>query len=253
MSSNDSLHNHQNYFNLIYKYYLIILLEKRYFMSYIYVLLGLLILIFIILLVIDYRRVLAKKHFIKLAKKLNLQVNAPEKILSKFPEIKGTYKGYEVKIFMYPKQEETVGTLKKIKLNTAIEIKVNNPKKYRLNVYEQGPISTIGKYFGMQDVVIGHPEFDKEYIVKTNDDYITHQILTKHICDELVYMASKKFGFGFQFGPENIHFEESVLMINESKALLGERILNILVQLYDEFNLVSMEDKRLEAIDKSLQ
>ena len=194
--------------------------KKVSYMNYIYVLLGLLVLTFIILLVLDYRRVLAKKHFTKLANKLNLQVYASENMLSKFPEIKGTYKGYEVKIFMYSQQDEIAGKFKKMKFNIAIEIKVNNPKKYRLNVYEQGPISTIGKYFGMQDVVIGHPEFDKEYIVKTNDEYITSQILTPNICDELVYMASKKFGFGFQFGLENIRFEESVLLINESKALL---------------------------------
>ena len=198
-------------------------------------LLGLSISVFTILLIIDYRRALATLHLVKLASKINLPTDTSENLLSKVPEIKGFYKGHEIRIFMCP-HKENIGKFKRTKMYTAIEIKVNNPTKYKLNVYEEGLISKIGKYFGMQDIVIGHEKFDKEYIVKTNNEYITQQILSKNICDELVYMADKKFGFGFQFNPETIYYEEPLLIINETRSLLIERTLNILIALYDEFN-----------------
>jgi hypothetical protein len=198
-------------------------------------LLVLTILTFIILLVIDYRRALTRKYFTKLAEKLNLSVYAKESFLSKFPEIRGFYKGYMVRIFMYHPKESTK-KIKPFKVRTAIEIKIDNPKKYKLSIYEEGPIGTLGKYLGMQDVVIGHSKFDKEYIVKTNNEYITKQILTEQICDELVYMANRRFGFEFQFDLENIYYEEPILISNETRALWIERVLNMLIEVYDEFN-----------------
>ena len=209
--------------------------KQVYFMNYIFMLLGLLIFIFLILLVIDYRRAIAKKYFIKLAKKLNVSTHTPKGFLSEFPEIKGFYKGYMIRVFMYNPKDNT-GKLKRFKVHTAIEIKIDNPKKYKLSVYEEGPISTLGKYLGMQDIVVGHPEFDKEYIVKTNNEYITKQILNEKICNELVYMANRRFGFEFQFGLEDIYYEEPMLMINEQRTLWVERVLNVLIDLYDEFN-----------------
>ena len=204
-------------------------------MNFIFMLLGLTILTFIILLVIDYRRAIARKYFTKLAKKLNISTHTPKSFSSEFPEIKGFYKGYMVRIFMYYPKESTK-KFKPMKVRTAIEIKIDNPKKYILSVYEEGPISILGKYLGMQDVVIGHPKFDKEYIVKTNNEYITKQILTEQICNELVYMANRRFGFEFQFDIENIYYEEPILMINEARTLWIERVLNVLVEVYDEFN-----------------
>lgn len=39
---------------------------------------------------------------------------------------------------------------------------------FRFNLHRQGFIEGIGKFFGMEDIIIGYPEFDKEIIVKTN-------------------------------------------------------------------------------------
>ena len=41
---------------------------------------------------------------------------------------------------------------------------------FKFVIHHEGFLDEIGKFFGMQDVEIGYPEFDKKVIVKTNDE-----------------------------------------------------------------------------------
>jgi hypothetical protein len=204
-------------------------------MSYILVLLGLIVFIFLLLLITDRRRARAKNNFVTLAKKLQLNIDAPDGFLAKFPEIKGIYRNYPVRIFMFTEQEGE-GKTKKIRVHTAIEVAVNNPIAYRLDIYEEGIMSMLNKYFGMQDVVIGKEKFDKEYIIKTNNEEITKKIFTDKICDELLYMANGRFGFGFEFGVKRIYYDEPKLLTSEKRILWLERILNVLIDIAEEFD-----------------
>ena len=45
-----------------------------------------------------------------------------------------------------------------------------NPDGFRFRVYRRGIFSNIGKFLGMQDVEIGHPEFDRDFIIKGSDE-----------------------------------------------------------------------------------
>jgi hypothetical protein len=45
-----------------------------------------------------------------------------------------------------------------------------NPTGFRFKVFRQGFFAKIGKAFGMQDVVIGVPEFDERWVVQGTDD-----------------------------------------------------------------------------------
>ena len=45
-----------------------------------------------------------------------------------------------------------------------------NPDRFRFRVYRKGVFSALGKFFGMQDIEIGHPEFDDEFIIQGNDE-----------------------------------------------------------------------------------
>jgi hypothetical protein len=47
-------------------------------------------------------------------------------------------------------------------------LKPNN--NFRFAIHEEGFIDEVGKFFGMQDVVIGYPEFDKKVLIKANDE-----------------------------------------------------------------------------------
>jgi hypothetical protein len=49
---------------------------------------------------------------------------------------------------------------------------VNNDFKFA--IHHQGFIDSVGKFFGMQDIETGYPEFDKKVIVSTNNEQRVH-------------------------------------------------------------------------------
>src|SRR5262245_15374166 len=44
-----------------------------------------------------------------------------------------------------------------------------NKEGFRFKVYRKGFFSELGKILGMQDIEVGHSEFDREFIIKGND------------------------------------------------------------------------------------
>lgn len=74
-----------------------------------------------------------------------------------------------------------------------------NPEGFRFSIHRQGFFSGIAKFFGMQDIEVGHLPFDDTFVVKGNDesrlrllfgDYRLRQALEHHpeagveICDD---------------------------------------------------------------------
>ena len=45
-----------------------------------------------------------------------------------------------------------------------------NPEGFRFTIYRKGLFSELGKLLWMQDIEVGHPEFDEAFIIKGNDD-----------------------------------------------------------------------------------
>ncbi|MBZ5508578.1 MAG: DUF3137 domain-containing protein [Acidobacteriia bacterium] len=46
-----------------------------------------------------------------------------------------------------------------------------NPDGFRFTVYRKGIFTAIGKLFGMQDVSVGHEDFDRDFVIKGNDEH----------------------------------------------------------------------------------
>jgi len=69
-----------------------------------------------------------------------------------------------------------------------------NPDGYRFAIHEEGFFDDLGKFFGMQDIEIGYPDFDKAFIIKTNDE---SRVRTIFADDEArsVLLAIKDFTF----------------------------------------------------------
>jgi len=198
--------------------------------SFFVVLIVFIALFFLLLFLSDYKRRLSRVEFIKLAKKLNLNCDAPDGFLAKFPELTGMYRNFPIRVFMFT-EKVGEGKSRVIRIHTGIEIKINNPLGYKLDIYEEGFFSKLYKVFGMQDIVIGNDKFDKEYIIKSNNEEITTEVLTKPICDELLYMADHKFAFGFEIKDNIIYYDEPSSLTSERRALWFERILNVLIDL----------------------
>lgn len=52
------------------------------------------------------------------------------------------------------------------------------PDNFKLLITQQGLIDNIGKLFGMQDIQIGEKQFDKKFIIKSNDEAKTLLLLS---------------------------------------------------------------------------
>ncbi len=61
-----------------------------------------------------------------------------------------------------------------------------NPDGFTFIIYRKGVFSGIGKWFGMQDVTVGHPEFDEAFIIKGNDEQKLRRLFSNQKIRELI-------------------------------------------------------------------
>ena len=61
-----------------------------------------------------------------------------------------------------------------------------NPSGFRFNIYRKSAFSGIGKFFRMQDIEVGDPQFDADFIVKSSDESRVRQLLGNERIRELL-------------------------------------------------------------------
>ena len=71
-----------------------------------------------------------------------------------------------------------VSTGKSTTVYTRMSMPYVKTDSFNFKIYSSGFFSSIGKFFGMQDVKIGQPEFDEKYIIKSNDEEKVRQLLS---------------------------------------------------------------------------
>jgi hypothetical protein len=63
----------------------------------------------------------------------------------------------------------TVSNGKTLTTYTRIRAPYVNMDGFRFTIYRKSLFSGLGKFFGMQDIEIGDPEFDRDFIIKSNN------------------------------------------------------------------------------------
>ena len=91
-----------------------------------------------------------------------------------------------------------------------------NPTAFRFTVYRKSVFSGIAKFFGMQDIEVGDPPFDHDFIVQATDESRIRQLLAVPRIRELIAIHKDiNFGvkddegwFGTKFpdGVDELHF-----------------------------------------------
>jgi hypothetical protein len=61
-----------------------------------------------------------------------------------------------------------------------------NPDGFQFNIYRRGIFSNIGKWMGMQDVTVGYPQFDEDFIIKGNDEAKLRRLFANGRIRELI-------------------------------------------------------------------
>ncbi|HVV73421.1 MAG TPA: DUF3137 domain-containing protein [Verrucomicrobiae bacterium] len=61
-----------------------------------------------------------------------------------------------------------------------------NPDHFRFTIYRRGLFSDLAKWFGMQDIVVGHEDFDRDFIIKGTDQAKLRALLDDPKLRELI-------------------------------------------------------------------
>ena len=100
---------------------------------------------------------------------------------------------------------------------TRIRAPYVNPTGFRFTVYRKSTFSGIAKVFGMQDIEIGDPRFDDDFIIKATDESLVRALLASpRLRDLMVQQTSIHltvrddegwFAVRFPEGVDELHFE----------------------------------------------
>lgn len=125
------------------------------------------------------------------------------------------------------------------------------PKKYfEFHIYNSNIFSSVGKYFGMQDIETGDPVFDKKYIVKSNDGFKVKQLLrdqkVKHEVENFKRLNLKlaKAGKLWSKFPEGTHELEFITErdIHDYREL--ETIYLLITAVLDQLEEIGILNKK---------
>jgi hypothetical protein len=103
---------------------------------------------------------------------------------------------------------------------------------FQFEIYSEGMFSALGKLLGMQDIQAGYPEFDRDYIVKANDEGKFKALLGNPRIRELVRLRAIHLQARRRKGgrPEGVN--ELRL---DTKDLIDDTLrLNLLFELVEE-------------------
>jgi hypothetical protein len=93
---------------------------------------------------------------------------------------------------------------------TILSARFPNPDGFRFALHEEGFFDDLGKFFGMQDVQVGNPEFDQRILVKTNDEARIRTILTDQNTRQ-VLQSLRDFTFEIVLPDEDLESNDSTL------------------------------------------
>jgi hypothetical protein len=118
---------------------------------------------------------------------------------------------------------------------TSIKALVNAVTDFHFVLYPEDFLNRIGKLFGLQDEILGYPEFDHRVIVKTDNVARLKRLLAPPEKREAFQHLS---GFSFKLGNNNddedryldLSIQRAIIDLNELKKLLSV-FYNVLIAL----------------------
>jgi hypothetical protein len=61
-----------------------------------------------------------------------------------------------------------------------------NSDSFRFTIYRKGIFTEIGKWFGMQDVTVGYEDFDRDFVIKGNDEQKLRKLFSSQKIRDLI-------------------------------------------------------------------
>lgn len=92
-----------------------------------------------------------------------------------------------------------------------------NPDGFRFTIYRKSIFTGMGKWFGMQDVTVGYEEFDRDFVIKGNDEQKLRRLFSSQKIRELIAAQPEiyfsvvdddgKIWSSFPEGVDELHFQ----------------------------------------------
>jgi hypothetical protein len=128
-----------------------------------------------------------------------------------------------------------VSTGKSTIVYTILQAPFHNPDNFRFSINRRGIFTDIGKFFGMQDIATGDPEFDHDFVIQGNNEEKVRQLLANSTIRDLIGLQPK---IHFQIKPDDGLFSRKYPVGTERlyfRNLGIIRDLDRLKNLYDLF------------------
>ena len=143
----------------------------------------------------------------------------------------------------------TSGKASLSKTFTRVVIPYKSNDDFQFNIYEDELIFKIAKIFGFQDVKIGKEEFDKKYIIKTNNEQKLKNIFNSTTLHKKIenlenasLLISKKYGVWEEELPENEYELSFVLNYHVKDLETLTKSKDFITEFFDRFkNIVRIE------------
>ena len=117
-------------------------------------------------------------------------------------------------------------------------------------IYREGLFSPLGRWLGMQDISVGHPVFDQNFVIKANDEHQVRRLLDDHYLRDLferhydieieVHDDEGWFGDRFPEGCDQLYFSTRGVITDAN-------------ELRNLFELFTCTLERLVAIDSAYE
>jgi hypothetical protein len=125
------------------------------------------------------------------AQRLGLEYHAPPDSFLQMaePKVMGRYRGRFARVYTF-----TTGSGKSRTTWSAVAVQGENPNGLKLKLRTQGPafLEKIAQAFGFQDVVVGDPRFDAQFVVSTNDAEFIRAALLPELRQQLLELWRNK-------------------------------------------------------------
>lgn len=176
-----------------------------------------------------------REYFSIFSAKLGCSATIPEGFFDGFPSINGNYRKRPLQVYMF-KRSSGSGNNRRSTTYTAFKIPVDKTDGFEFHIYEQGFFTTLLTKLGMQDIQIGDEAFDKEFIVKSNQEEKVRTMLTPMIMSKFLELAERYVAFGVQFKGGQFYYEAAATITSEKTMMQFEEMINFMCDIADQLD-----------------
>ena len=118
-------------------------------------------------------------------------------------------------------------------LHTRFRAPLFNNERYSIKIFTKGKSTNVMKFFGMQDIVVGHADVDEKYIIQGNNKKILEGLFQNNSLRELL-----------------MEQEDILIQVKDDESWFKESIKEPVDELYVEVPYLIKNAEQLESVYK---